>query len=301
VTNAKSRAASISVMSNTVLVVGKFIIGLSMGSVAVISEAIHSSLDLLAAIVAFFAVKAASHPADSKHSFGHGKIENVSGTFEAILILVAAAWILFEAVNKLFHPEPIGHLGLGMAIMGVAAVVNIFVSSHLMKIAKQTDSIALEADAMHLKTDVYTAFGVMIGLGGVWLTGWEWLDAASAIVVAIIIMYAAWELASEAFKPLLDASLSEDEIVEITESIEKHKYGYIDFHNIRTRKSGSLRHVDLHLTVCKYDTVEVAHKLADDIENELAKRFKEIDALIHHEPCSMDCNGCEKMSNNKIC
>jgi cation diffusion facilitator family transporter len=297
-TNLKTKAASISVISNAALVTGKFIVGLSMGSVAVMSEAIHSSLDLLAALVAFFAVRVSSNPADDKHSFGHGKIENVSGTFEAILILVAAVWILFEATNKLLNPGPIEHIGLGMIIMGVAATVNLFVSSYLMRVAKQTDSVALEADALHLRTDVYTALGVMVGLGGVWLTGWQWLDAVSAIVVALVIMHAAWELASEAFKPLLDASLSEAEIADITESIELHKEKYIDFHNLRTRKSGSLRHVDLHLTVCKYDTVETAHNLADDIEAELAKRFNEIDALIHHEPCGKNCDGCAKITNN---
>ncbi len=291
-TNLKTKAASISVISNTVLVAGKFIVGLSMGSVAVISEAIHSSLDLLAALVAFFAVRVSSNPADTKHSFGHGKIENVSGTFEAILILVAAVWILVEAVTKLLHPGPIEHLGLGMIIMGVAATVNLFVSTYLMRIAKQSDSVALEADALHLRTDVYTALGVMGGLAGVWLTGWQWLDAASAIVVAIIIIFAAWELASEAFKPLLDASLSDEEISTITECIELHKNKYIDFHNLRTRKSGSLRHVDLHLTVCKYHTIEIAHNLADDIEAELSKQFSQIDTLIHHEPCSKNCEGC---------
>src|SRR5512142_2540278 len=164
----KSRAASVSVLSNTALVVGKLIVGLLIGSVSVLSEAIHSGIDLVAALIAWWAVRASSAPADDEHPFGHGKLENLSGAIEALLILVAAVWIVIESVQKLVHPTPVEGVGLGIAIMGISSVANLFVSNWLMKVGRQTDSVALVADAWHLRTDVYTSFGVMFGLVVAW-------------------------------------------------------------------------------------------------------------------------------------
>lgn len=158
--NAKEQAAKLSVMSNTSLVIGKLTIGIVIGSVGIMSEGIHSSLDLLASIIAFFAVRQASHPADENHRYGHGKIENLFGTLEAALILIAAFWIALEAVQKLLHPHSVETVGLGVGIMAVSVLVNFFISRHLMKVGIQTDSIALRADAMHLKTDVLASLGV---------------------------------------------------------------------------------------------------------------------------------------------
>ncbi len=293
-TNVKEQAAKLSVYSNTALVVGKLSIGVAIGSVGVISEGIHSSLDLLAAIIAFFAVRQASHPADEKHKYGHGKIENLSGTIEGVLILIAALWIAFEAIQKFFNPHEVEFVGWGVAIMAVSSIVNFFISRHLQKVGEETDSIALKADAMHLKTDVYTSLGVMVGLFGIYLTGWQWLDPIAAIAVAILIMYAAWELIEESFSPLLDASLSEEDEQKIKEKIEIHQEHFIDFHDLRTRKAGSERHIDFHLTVCKYHTIHDAHTLADKIEEDIQLIFKESSILIHHEPCDDVCDGCSK-------
>ena len=296
-TNVKEQAAKLSVISNTALVIGKLSIGLAIGSVGVISEGIHSSLDLLAAIIAFFAVRQASFPADEKHRYGHGKIENLSGTIEGILILIAAIWIAFEATQKFFHPHVVEYVGWGVAIMAVSSIVNFFISRHLQKVGEETDSVALKADAMHLKTDVYTSMGVMFGLFGIYLTGWQWLDPVVAIGVALLIMYAAWELIQESFSPLLDVSLPEDDEQKIIKRIKNHQEHFIDFHSFRTRKAGSERHIDFHLTVCKYQTIEHAHVLADRIEDDIKILFKESSILIHHEPCDKGCTGCENSCN----
>jgi cation diffusion facilitator family transporter len=292
--NPKEQAAKLSVMSNTALVVGKLTIGVAIGSVGVISEGIHSSLDLLAAIIAFFAVRQASHPADDKHRYGHGKIENLSGTLEAVLILIAAFWIALEAVQKLLHPHSVDAVGWGVGIMAVSALVNFFISRHLMKVGIQTDSIALRADAMHLKTDVLASLGVMGGLIGIYFAGWQWLDPVAAFLVAGLIVHAAWELLHESFAPLLDASLSTEEETQIIEKIEIHQEHFIDFHSFRTRKAGSERHIDFHLTVCKYHTIDHAHGLADRIESDIETLFNETNILIHHEPCLEVCEGCQK-------
>ncbi len=299
-TNVKEQAAKLSVISNTALVIGKLSIGLAIGSVGVISEGIHSSLDLLAAIIAFIAVRQASHPADKKHKYGHGKIENLSGTIEGILILIAALWIVYEAIQKFFNPHTVEFIGWGVLIMAVSSVVNFFISKHLQKVGEATDSIALKADAMHLKTDVYTSLGVMVGLCGMYLTGWQWLDPLAAIAVAMLIMYAAWELIKESFAPLLDASLSEEDEQKIITKIENHQEHFIDFHDFRTRKAGSERHIDFHLTVCKYHTIDHAHTLADKIENDIQLLFRESSILIHHEPCYEECDRCQKSCKAEI-
>lgn len=296
--NPKEQAAKLSVISNTALVIGKLSIGVAIGSVGVISEGIHSSLDLLAAIIAFFAVRQASHPADAKHRYGHGKIENLSGTLEAVLILIAAFWIVLEAIQKLLHPHPVEAVGWGVAIMSVSSVVNFFISRHLMRVGIETDSIALRADAMHLRTDVLTSLGVMAGLFGIYLTGWQWLDPVAAIMVAALIVHAAWELLRESFAPLLDASLPEEEEGKIIDSIERYREHFLDFHDLRTRKAGSERHIDFHMTVCKYDTIEKAHELADKIEADIEAIFEQAYTLIHHEPCGKDCNSCELYPQN---
>ena len=298
--NQKEQAAKLSVISNTSLVIGKLTIGLAIGSVGVMSEGIHSSLDLLAAIIAFFAVRQASHPADEKHRYGHGKIENLSGTLEAVLILIAAIWIAIEAIQKLLHPHSVDAVGWGVGIMAVSSIVNFFISRHLMKVGIQTDSIALKADAMHLKTDVLASLGVMGGLVGIYFTGWQWLDPVAAFLVAGLIIHAAWELLQESFAPLLDASLATEEEDQIVEKIENHKEHFIDFHSFRTRKAGSERHIDFHLTVCKYHTIDYAHTLADEIEDDIRTLFSETYILIHHEPCNEICEGCQRTCKARI-
>ena len=154
--NSKIKVARLSIASNSFLIVIKLLAGLFSGSVSVISEAIHSGMDLVAALIAFFSVRISDRPADSKHPYGHGKFENVSGVIEAVLIFIAAVWIILEAVRKLLHQSDVEKIHLGLIVMAISALVNFLVSGKLYKIAKATDSIALEADARHLKTDVYT-------------------------------------------------------------------------------------------------------------------------------------------------
>ena len=168
----KTRVALLSVISNTALVLMKLVVGIMINSVSVISEAIHSGMDLVAAIIAWFSVRTSSKPADEDHPFGHGKIENVSGTVEALLIFLAAGWIIYEAIKKFIHPEPIETAFWGVGVMLISAITNIIVSQKLFKVGRETDSVALQADAWHLRTDVYTSLGVMVGLALIWIGQW---------------------------------------------------------------------------------------------------------------------------------
>ena len=184
--NSKVSIARLSIASNTLLILMKMAVGLISGSVSILSEAIHSSMDLVAAIIAFLSVRVSDNPPDSRHPYGHGKIENISGVIEALLIFIAAIWIIVEAAKKLAGEKiEIDSIALGSIVMLISAIVNTIVSRRLYKVARATNSVALEADALHLKTDVYTSLGVSAGLGLILITGINWLDPIIAILVAL--------------------------------------------------------------------------------------------------------------------
>ncbi|GAW92701.1 cation diffusion facilitator family transporter [Calderihabitans maritimus] len=288
----KLAAAKLSIVSNSILVLFKLITGLSINSVSIISEAIHSGLDLLASGIAYFSVREASKPADDLHQFGHGKIENLSGTIEAILIVLAAIWIIFEAIKKLLHPTPIADVRLGIIIMLISASVNWIVSQKLFQTARETDSVALEADALHLRTDVYTSAGVLLGFVGIKYTGWPWLDPLLALAVALLIIKEAVRLTREACLPLLDVRLPEEEEKAIVGIIEGHAEHFIEFHKLRTRKAGAERHVDLHLVFPKGRPVAEVHALCSQIEADIKARYPGTQVLIHAEPCDDTCTQC---------
>jgi cation diffusion facilitator family transporter len=282
--SAKVKTAFLSVMSNTTLIGLKLVAGVLSGSVAIISEAIHSSMDLVAAIIAFFSVRVSDKPADRDHPYGHGKIESVSGVIEGLLIFVAAAWIIFEAIRKIINPHEIGETWLGIGVMAFSAVVNALVSTALYRTAKKTDSLALEADALHLKTDVYTSAGVAIGLVLLQVTGLQILDSIIAILVALLIIMESAQLVRRAFRPLLDTRLTEDEEKMIREIVAKYRTDFHGYHRLRTRKSGSARFVDFHLTVAGEMTVRESHALADRIEKEIMAKLPHTNVTIHVEP-----------------
>ncbi len=289
----KMHAATLSVVSNTFLVAGKVSVGLFTGSVSILSEGIHSGIDLVAALIAYFSVRESGKPADERHRYGHGKIENISGTVEALLIIMAALWIIFEAADKLRRGSEVGQLGLGVGVMALSAVVNMIVSAKLMRTAKATDSVALEADALHLRTDVFTSVGVLLGLAAIKLTGITWLDPVAAIGVALLIIKAGVDLTRQAFFPLVDVSLPAEEEQAIIDIIESFSANYLEFHKLRTRKAGPERHIDLHLVVPQELPVRQVHSLCDLIEAEIKCKFPGSHVLIHSEPCEPgQCKNC---------
>ncbi len=289
----KASAAKLSVISNTCLVVLKLTVGVMIGSVSVISEAVHSGMDLLAALIAFFAVKTAGKPADDDHPFGHNKVENISGTVEALLIFIAAGWIIFEAAKKLMNPVPMEEAGWGVAVMLISSIANLLVSKKLFLVGKETNSVALQADAWHLQTDVYTSGGVMAGLAAIWLgellfpaLDLHWIDPLAAIFVALLISKAAYKLTVESAKDLLDVSLPRDE----EEGIRKHIMVFAPtvrgFHRLRTRKAGASRFVEFHLRVDAAMSVDESHRIADMITDAIKQHYPGTTVTIHIEPCN---------------
>ena len=291
----KQKIAALSILSNTTLVLLKLIAGIVTNSVSIISEAIHSGLDLVAAIIAFIAVRISSRPPDHRHRYGHGKFENISGTIEALLIFVAAIWIIVEAYKKLIHGANVETVGIGIAVMAFASLANWIISGLLMKTAKKTDSIALEADALHLRTDVYTSVGVMLGLLVLSITKIQILDPLIAIAVAFLIIKAAYDLTLKAVIPLLDVALPPEEEEEIQKALTLiSPEGVVGYHQLRTRKAGAERYVDMHLVVPRFLSIAQVHQLCDRIEKEIADRLPYVHVLVHAEPCEdEDCALCQ--------
>lgn len=292
----KEKTAHLSVFSNAGLVLMKFVVGFAIGSVSIISEAIHSSMDLIAAVIAFFSVRKSAEPPDAGHSFGHGKFEDVSGLIEALLIFVAAILIIREAVIKLMGhtPEELKPelLFAGIAVMGISALVNWYVSQRLMKVAKQTESIALESDAWHLRTDVYTSLGVFLGLILIRLTGITLFDPIFAIGVAIVIMKAAYDLTVRSFADIIDHSIPEKDEQQIKRIICEHANDYAGFHDLRTRRSGPEIFIEFHLVMPGEITVLQSHDFADHLEADLKLEYPRANVTIHIEPCNKGCTRC---------
>jgi cation diffusion facilitator family transporter len=289
--------ARLSIYSNTLLLVIKLVVGTFMGSISVLSEALHSGIDLLAAVIANYSVKKAGQPADDEHRFGHGKFENVSGTIEAILIFIAAIIIIYKASEKIILGQDIKNefVGIGIVVMGISAVVNYYVSRRIMAVAKKAESIALEADAYHLTTDVYTSLGVFIGLVLIQLTGKSIFDPVMAIIVGIIILKASYDLIRCSVSGIMDVKLSDTEEEIIKSIIHDHYSQYAEYHNLRSRMSGAERFVDLHLVVPKNQNVVDAHDFCDHLEKEIKEKIPNLSILIHIEPCRTDCDICKKL------
>src|SRR3954453_13163857 len=244
----KTRAAALSIASNSLLIALKIVAGVVTGSVAILTEAAHSSIDLLASLIAFFSLRKAAEPADATHPYGHAKMENLAAAIEAMLILVGAGVIVYESVHRLATGAQVDKIGLGIAVIGLSAIANFAVSRYLYREARATDSPALEGDAAHLRTDAWTSVGVLFGLTMVAITGVDELDAVTALVVAGAIVAAGVRLVTSSSRVLVDEALPVTELDAVREVLGRHEGGeVIGFHALRARRAGSRRYIDLHV------------------------------------------------------
>jgi cation diffusion facilitator family transporter len=281
----KRRTAALSVFSNSALILLKVIAGTVTGSVAILTEAIHSSIDLVASVVAYFSVRKAGEPADEEHRYGHEKIENLAAAIEGILILVGSAAIAFEAIRRLIKGGQIETVGLGIAVVAFSIVVNVVVSGVLARNARLTDSPALEADAAHLRTDALTSAGVLVALVLVKVTGADWIDPVVALMVAAAIVVTGVKLLMRSSQVLVDQSLPASEVDAIRTAIEAFApRGVVGYHELRTRRAGSRRYVDLHVQFRAGTSLEDAHRTAHELQDLIAARLDRADVLIHLEP-----------------
>jgi cation diffusion facilitator family transporter len=282
----RSRAAAVSIFSNTALIALKVVAGLITGSVAIITEAIHSGVDLAASFIAYFSVRQAETPADDQHRYGHEKFENVAAAVEGVLILIGSGVIVYAAVHSLIEGPELESLGIGIGVVAFATAVNLAISAWLYAQARRTQSSALDADAAHLRTDAYTSGGVLVGLALAEITGAHWIDPAIALVIAGAIVVTGTRIVARSWGVLVDEALPVDEQTAIREAIGAFAgRGIVGYHQLRTRRAGARRYVDLHVQFEPGTSLEDAHGTAHALQDEIERRLPGgTDVLIHLEP-----------------
>jgi cation diffusion facilitator family transporter len=283
--SSKFGAARLSIVSNSILIVLKIAAGAITGSVAIVTEAVHSSIDLLASVVAYVSLRKADEPADESHMYGHAKIENVAAAIEGMLILVGAGVIVFEAVRRLTTHAGVDNIGVGIAVIGLSTGVNLAVSSYLYRQARLHDSPALEGDAAHLRADAWTSLAVLAGLVLIEVTGFVALDSIVALLVASAIVYAGIRILSRTSRVLVDEALPAEELDLVRESIALHRGGEIaGYHKLRGRRAGSARYIDVHLQFVPGTSLERAHAIAHEVQGDVRRRLPAAEVLVHIEP-----------------
>lgn len=284
-TSTKSGAAWLSVVSNCVLIVIKLAAGLLTGSIAILTEAIHSAIDLVASLIALFSVRKAEEPADRDHPYGHEKAENVAAGAEAMLILLGAAIIVTEAIRRLVNGSEIDAVGIGIAVIAVSILANLVVSTYLYRRAAVLESPALEGDAAHLRADALTSIAVLIGLVLVEVTGNTAFDSIAALVVAVAIVATGVRLARRSGRVLMDEALPDEELDAIERVIAEVRLPEVaGYHKLRGRSAGSRRHIDMHVQFRSGTSLEEAHRQAHELRNAIEAQFTNADVLIHVEP-----------------
>jgi cation diffusion facilitator family transporter len=281
----KARAAGLSIFSNGLLIVLKVVAGIATGSIAILTEAVHSGIDMVASLVAYLSVRKADEPADADHPYGHEKVENLAAAIEGMLILVGAGIIVYESVHRLVIGAHVERLGIGIGVLAFSAVANLAVSAYLYRQAAATDSPALAGDAAHLRTDAFTSVGVVVGLALVEITGNDALDPAVALAVAVAIVFSGVRILTRSSRVLVDEALPPEELLAVREAIEQHAPDEVTgFHKLRARRAGSRRYVDLHMQFRDGTSLQRAHEISHQLQGEIRSRLRGADVLIHLEP-----------------
>jgi len=281
----KSGAAGLSIASNSVLIATKLAAGAITGSIAILTEAIHSLIDLVASVVAFVSVRKADEPADADHPYGHEKVESLAATIEGMLILIGAGIIVYEATRRLVIGSEIETVPLGLAVMAFSTVANFAVSAVLSKRAREHDSPALAGDAAHLRTDALTSLGVFVGLLAVQITGAAAFDSITALIVAAVIVVTGVRIIWSSSGVLVDEALPPEEMDQVEAAIAAARTQEVaGYHKLRARQAGSRRYIDLHVQYRSGTSLERAHELAHQMRAEIEAAIRGAEVLIHVEP-----------------
>ncbi len=284
-TRSKSGAAGLSIASNTALIAVKGVGGLLTGSVAILSDAIQSTMDLAASVITFVAVRKADEPADASHRYGHQKVEDLSAGIEALLLLLGAAVIAFQAVQRLLHGGSMQFLGVGIVVTALAAATNLAVSARLGLVARATESTALKADGAHLRTDAMVSLGVLGSLIAVALTGASWIDPVVGLGVATAISLTGVRILIDSSRRLVDETLPDSELDPLREVVESFVgNACVAYHDLRARHAGSHHQVDLHLQFAAGISLEDAHATSHRLQRAIADKLPGTSALVHLEP-----------------
>ncbi|MCA9960806.1 MAG: cation transporter [Anaerolineales bacterium] len=273
-------------IGTAVLTIGlKFTSYLLTGSVGLLSDALESGVNLVAAIIALIALTVAGRPPDDEHTYGHDKAEYFSSGVEGVLIVIAAVTIAASAMQRLVHLQPLEQVGIGVIVSIIAAILNGVVAQILLRAGRKYNSVTLIADSKHLMTDVWTSGGVVIGVAAVVVTGWQWLDPVIAMLVALQIVFSGVRLVRESIGGLMDTALPAEELAQITAVLDKYnQQEHIEYHALRTRRAGAQRFASVHIQVPGEWTIQQGHNLVEVIERDMRQTLTPISMIIHIEP-----------------
>jgi cation diffusion facilitator family transporter len=288
----KENVAKVSIGAVSSLIAMKIVASVLTGSIAIGADAAHSAIDLAGIVIGYIGIRISGKPPDEQHAFGHGKAENIAGTIIAGLMFAAVGVISYHAVQRLIVGAALERITVGIYITAAAIAINAIISWKALRVAQATDSIALEATARHMLADVWSSCAVLVGLILVRQTGLNMLDPIVALVVAGLIARTAYLTMKKSFGGLIDTRLPKAEEDEIRSCLLEQGYQLVDFHDLRTRKAGARRYVELHLTMPKNVTVEEAHQVCDRLEESIKARLANTSVTIHVEPCSGECEQC---------
>ena len=289
----RSRAAWIALITVIGLIGIKLAVGITTGSLSILAQAADSFLDLMEIILALWALRMAIQPADEEHAFGHGKIENLAAVIQGSLIFVAGISIIYSAIRRFIEGATIELAIDGIAVMAVSIIASILLSRYLRRVSADSDSLLLGAMAKNISADVYSAAGVLAGMVVIYFTGMAILDPIIALAISGVIIMSAISVFRESFGGLVDTSLPGVEEEIIKSLLNEHNKSIVGFHKLRTRKAGRERFVDLHLLMQPDISLREAHDMASHLEADLKEKFGDISIVIHVEPCEYQCEQCQ--------
>jgi len=288
----KESVAKLAIFAVSLLILMKVAASIITGSIAIRADAVHSAFDLFGVIIGYIGIRIAGKPPDERHPFGHGKAENIAGVVISGLIFIAAGAIVYEAVKRLIVGGTVEFITIGIYVTAAAIAINGIVSWYALKVARSTDSLALEASARDMLADVLSSVAVLVGLILVRLTAITILDPIVALLVAALIARTAFLTMKKSFGGLMDIKLPQAEEDEIAACIMEHGGQLVAFHEMRTRKAGNQRYIDLHLVMPRNASVEEAHRMCDHLEQDIESRLPNTNVTIHVEPCTIECEQC---------
>ncbi|MFC2016413.1 cation diffusion facilitator family transporter [Chloroflexota bacterium] len=288
----KENVAKLAILSISLLIIMKVVASILTKSISIRADAVHSAIDLLGVIIGYIGIRISGKPADEEHAFGHGKAEHIASSIIAGLIFIAAGTIFYQAIQRLISGVTVELITVGIYVTLAAIVINGIVSWYALRVARSTDSVALEATARDLSADVLSSCAVLVGLILVRLTGISILDPIVALLVSILIARTAYIIVKKSFGGLMDTRLPKEEEDELISCIMEHSGQLAGFHEVRTRKAGRQRFIDLHLMLPKNASVEEADLMCDHLEKDIEERLPNSNVTIHVEPCSVECEQC---------
>jgi cation diffusion facilitator family transporter len=298
-----SGAARLALFTVIGLFILKVVVGLITHSISIWAQAVDSSLDIFAVVITFLTVGFSAKPADKEHPFGHGKAEDIAAGIQAVFLFAAASLIIYYAIRRIVEQTAPQYTEAGIAVMLVSMVASILLSRHLFRVARATGSVALEGNANNITGDIYSTAGVLVGLtivrlGHLFGVHLDVIDPILAILVSIIILRATYRVGRMALEGLIDFRIPQADEETLMATILEHSGQLVGVHEVRTRRSGSHKYIDLHLVMPKGASVEQAHEMCDHLEQDIMKRLQNANVTIHVEPCDIECQQCSVATCN---